>query len=98
MPVAFCLLPNRRATTYVELFQRFKQEATRLGEQFQPKYVVSDFESAIISAVRQEVSSHRFAIEVLHEGSMFLCFSFQAPFIRGVCFTSCKVFTVKLST
>jgi hypothetical protein len=60
LPVAFCLLPNRRAATYSELFRRLKDEAARLSTQFQPKRVVSDFESALVSAVRQEVHSHRY--------------------------------------
>ncbi|CAF3916211.1 unnamed protein product [Rotaria sordida] len=54
VPVAFCLLPNRRAATYIELFRRFKHEATLMNKQFQPQHVVSDFESALISAIRQE--------------------------------------------
>lgn len=95
MPVAFCLLPNRRATTYVELLRRFKAEATRLGHHFEPKHVVSDFESAIMSAVRQEVSLYLFAIEVAGVLS-FLCSSFQILFIRGAFFTSRKAFIVKL--
>ncbi|CAF4188778.1 unnamed protein product, partial [Rotaria magnacalcarata] len=32
---------------------RFKQEATLFGKQFQPTHVASDFESAIMSAVRR---------------------------------------------
>ncbi|CAF1506917.1 unnamed protein product [Adineta ricciae] len=54
LPVAFCLMSNRRASTYVELFQRLKQEAEALDMEFQPKQVVSDFEAALIPAVRQE--------------------------------------------
>ncbi|CAF3509552.1 unnamed protein product [Rotaria sp. Silwood2] len=65
VPVVFCLLSNRRTTTYIELFQRFKHEAKVLGEQFQPKYVVSDFEGAIIAAVQHEL------LNVSHTGCLF---------------------------
>ncbi|CAF4428830.1 unnamed protein product [Rotaria socialis] len=65
VPVAYCLLSNRRATTYIELFQRFKQEATLLGKQFQPTHVVSDFESAIMSAVRHVFPAAK------HSGCLF---------------------------
>jgi hypothetical protein len=55
MPVAFCLLPNRRATTYIDVLQRFKAEAIKINKVFEPKRVISDFESSFIAAVRQEV-------------------------------------------
>ncbi|CAF1982946.1 unnamed protein product [Rotaria magnacalcarata] len=51
-PVVFCLLPNRWATTYVELFERLKQEAIAMNPTLEPKRVVSDFESSLISAVQ----------------------------------------------
>ena len=57
IPVAFCLMPNRRAATYIELFRRFKHQATIMGKNFEPQRVVSDFESALISAIRKEASS-----------------------------------------
>ncbi len=49
-------MPNRRATTYTEFFQRLKYEATAMGTTFEPKRVVSDFEVALIPVIRQEVS------------------------------------------
>jgi len=54
------LLPNKRAATYIELFGRFKNEATLVNKQFQPQRVVSDYESALISAIRQEASFYFF--------------------------------------
>ncbi|CAF0801757.1 unnamed protein product [Rotaria sordida] len=65
VPVAFCLLPNRRAATYIELFRRFKHEAILMNKQFQPQHVVSDFESALISAIRQEFPGTK------HSGCLF---------------------------
>ncbi|CAF1650864.1 unnamed protein product, partial [Adineta ricciae] len=54
LPVVFCLLPNRRTTTYVDLFQRFKEEAIRKNKIFTQKSIVSDFELALVSAVHTE--------------------------------------------
>ncbi|CAF4459496.1 unnamed protein product, partial [Rotaria magnacalcarata] len=51
-PVVFCLLPNRRITTYVELSERLKQAAIAMNPILDLKRVVSDFESSLISAVR----------------------------------------------
>lgn len=58
-------MSNRRAATYVELFQRLKHEAKVLGMQFQPKNIISDFETALIPVVRQEVSTHLFCYVIL---------------------------------
>ncbi|CAF1449561.1 unnamed protein product [Rotaria sp. Silwood1] len=52
LPVVFGLLPNRRTTTYVDLFKRLKEEAIAINKVFEPKQVVSDFESALVSAIR----------------------------------------------
>ncbi|CAF1140680.1 unnamed protein product [Adineta steineri] len=65
LPVAYCLMSNRRAATYIELFQRLKHEAEVLGMQFQPTNIVSDFETALMPAVRQEFS------EAIHTGCLF---------------------------
>ncbi|CAF1476350.1 unnamed protein product [Rotaria sordida] len=50
LPVVFGLLPNRRTTTYMDLFKRLKEEAIAINKVFEPKQVVSDFESALVSA------------------------------------------------
>ncbi|CAF4382457.1 unnamed protein product [Rotaria sp. Silwood2] len=52
LPVVFDLLPNHRTTTYLDLFKRLKEEAIAINKVFEPKQVVSDFESALVSAVR----------------------------------------------
>ena len=49
-------MPNRRATTYTEVFQRLKQEAIAMNKIFAPKRIVSDFETALVPVMRQEVS------------------------------------------
>jgi hypothetical protein len=48
-------MPNRRAETYTELFERLKQEASAMGKPFEPKRVVSDYEAALIPVIRQQV-------------------------------------------
>ncbi|CAF4286796.1 unnamed protein product, partial [Rotaria sordida] len=53
--VVFGLLPNRRTTTYMDLFKRLKEEAIAINKVFEPKQVVSDFESALVSAVRATI-------------------------------------------
>ncbi|CAF3819673.1 unnamed protein product [Rotaria sordida] len=65
LPVVFCLMPNRRAATYSELFQRLKQEATAMGKQFEPRRIISDFEAALIPVIRQEFPT------ATHTGCMF---------------------------
>ncbi|CAF0713721.1 unnamed protein product [Adineta steineri] len=65
LPVVFCLMPNRRTTTYAELFRRLKEEAIRNNKTFKPKRVVSDFELALVAAVRTEFP------DSLHSGCNF---------------------------
>ncbi len=48
-------MPNRRAATYTELFERFKQEAIVMGKPFEPKRVISDYEAALVPVIRQQV-------------------------------------------
>jgi hypothetical protein len=56
LPVAFCLLPNKRAKTYTELFERFKEEASVMGKQFNPQRIITDYEPGLLPVVEQEVS------------------------------------------
>ena len=55
LPVVYCLMSNRKASTYTELFRRLKQEAGAMNEEFQPKQIVTDFETALLPVIRQEV-------------------------------------------
>ena len=52
MPLVYCLLPDKRRETYKDVFAVLKRESTALGLQLQPTCILSDFESAIIPAVR----------------------------------------------
>ncbi|CAF3948031.1 unnamed protein product [Rotaria sp. Silwood1] len=65
LPVAFCLLPNKRAKTYTELFERLKEQANTIGKIFNPKRIVTDYEPGLMPVVEQE-----FPIAI-HSGCMF---------------------------
>ena len=56
MPLAYCLLPNKRGSTYIELFERLKDQANIMGKQFNPKRIVTDYEPGLLPIVEQEVS------------------------------------------
>ncbi len=55
LPCVFCLLPDRRKSTYQELFKELKNAATSMGRLFQPERIISDFETGLIPAVSSEV-------------------------------------------
>ncbi|CAF3728695.1 unnamed protein product [Rotaria socialis] len=65
LPVAFCLLPNKRGRTYLELFERLKEQAILLKTKFDPKRIITDFEPGLLPVIQQEFP---FAI---HSGCMF---------------------------
>ncbi|CAF4422128.1 unnamed protein product [Rotaria magnacalcarata] len=65
LPVAFCLLPNKRGKTYTELFERLKDQATAMDKQFNPQRIVTDFEPSLLSVVEQEFPA------ATHSGCMF---------------------------
>jgi hypothetical protein len=55
LPCVFCLLPDRKKSTYQELFKELKNAATSIGHIFQPERIISDFETGLIPAVSAEV-------------------------------------------
>ncbi|CAF4087926.1 unnamed protein product, partial [Adineta steineri] len=65
LPVAFCLLPNKRGPTYTELFERLKDEAILMGKQFNPKRIITDYEPCLLPIVGQEFPA------AIHSGCMF---------------------------
>ncbi|CAF1052262.1 unnamed protein product [Adineta steineri] len=65
LPVAFCLLPNKRGTTYTDLFERLKDEAILMGKQFNPKLIITDYEPGLLPIVGQEFPA------AIHSGCMF---------------------------
>ncbi|CAF4990064.1 unnamed protein product, partial [Rotaria socialis] len=55
LPVAFCLLPNKRGKTYTELIEQLKEKANTMGKQFKPKRIITDYEPTLLPVVGQEV-------------------------------------------
>ena len=53
MPLAYCLLPNKRQETYERAFTLLAEKAqAAFGIDIAPSVVVSDFELAIMQAAR----------------------------------------------
>ncbi|CAM4800491.1 unnamed protein product [Rotaria magnacalcarata] len=57
VPVAFGLLVGKKASTYKQIFNELKTIASRKGMNFSPAVIMSDFESALVSAVKSEFPS-----------------------------------------
>ena len=57
IPCAYALLEHKRQETYVELLKGIEQCCTQLGVQPDPAVVVTDFESAAMTAVKQVFGS-----------------------------------------
>jgi hypothetical protein len=55
-PCVFGLLPNRLKTTYQFLIHELKCIADQMKLEFTPKVVISDFETALVGVVKNEVN------------------------------------------
>jgi hypothetical protein len=55
VPVLYALLSDRKAPTYVHLFNVLFDEAERLNKKFEPKLIMTDFESGLSKAISLEV-------------------------------------------
>ena len=55
-PCVFRLLPKKWKTTYQFLIRELKSIADQMKLEFTPKIVMSDFETALVSAVKTEVN------------------------------------------
>jgi hypothetical protein len=64
LPIAFFLLPNKRARTYTELFERLKDEASIVGKQFNPQRIITDYDPGLMAVVEQEVNVSTLIIHV----------------------------------
>ncbi|CAF3074723.1 unnamed protein product [Rotaria sp. Silwood2] len=53
-PCAFCILPNRKKYTYLEMFKELKNLATQLNRTFEPARILTDYEPSIIRAISAE--------------------------------------------
>jgi hypothetical protein len=58
LPCVFGLLPDRKKTTYQELFRELKSVAASINRIFKPERIITDFESSLIPAIRAEVNFH----------------------------------------
>ena len=61
--MVFSLLPNRRAATYVETFERLRQEAMKMNKTFGPKK--NSFRFRIITPLSSSYGSKSFLFLVL---------------------------------
>ena len=52
IPLVYCLLPNKRQETYERVFRIIQEKADQLGLNLMPQTVLSDFELAIMQALR----------------------------------------------
>ena len=68
LPMAFAFLPDKSQNVYQRLFGILKNRAQALGQEFSPAAVRSDFEQAIISAVRHEFPYPRITGCLFHYG------------------------------
>lgn len=61
LPVVYALMMTKTRNDYVDFFRSLKDEATRRQLRFNPTLIVSDFESGLIPAVREEFpyATHR---------------------------------------
>ncbi len=55
-PVVFALLNDKKAYTYRLLFKALKRKAKEMKMRFEPDRIISDFESGMISTVKEQVS------------------------------------------
>lgn len=54
IPAIYCLLPNKSKETYMKLFQLIEDHAAMFGLNFNPEEFSCDFESGLISALREK--------------------------------------------
>ncbi len=55
VPVVYALLPDRKATTYIHLFNVLFTEANKFNKKFDPQLIMTDFEPGLAKAITLEV-------------------------------------------
>lgn len=55
VPVVYALLPDRKAVTYIHLFNILFVAARRFNKIFSPLVIMTDFEQALEKAIKIEV-------------------------------------------
>ncbi len=53
-PCAFALLSDKKTSTYVQMIEDLKSTAISMGTTFEPQILMSDFEKALIKAVKRQ--------------------------------------------
>lgn len=56
VPLVFCLCERKNYETYLLIIQVLKIALENLKLDFQPMYWMSDFEAALIKAIKEEVN------------------------------------------
>ncbi|CAF3051764.1 unnamed protein product [Rotaria sp. Silwood2] len=64
-PCVICLLSGKTADIYRQLFLELNGHATRLKMKFEPKHVMSDFETSLIKVIKEKLPN------VIHHGCFF---------------------------
>lgn len=62
VPVVYALLPDRKAITYVYVFNVLLSEARKLGKNLQPSLIMTDFEDGLTKAISMEIRHPRFDV------------------------------------
>jgi len=65
LPLVYCLLSSKGRATYAEVISVLKSKAHEINEAFVPQTIMSDFESGLIAAVREELPNAH------HQGCYF---------------------------
>ena len=65
LPLVYCLLASKERAVYVEVFRVIKRKAQERNIAFSPTIIMSDFESGMIAAVRDELPNAH------HQGCYF---------------------------
>ena len=55
IPVIYALLPDRKAVTYIHLFNVLFAEAEKLQKRFDPSLIMTDFEPGLCKAISLQV-------------------------------------------
>ena len=65
LPLVYCLLASKDRASYVTVFSVLKTKAQEIQLTFAPQTIISDFESGLIAAVRDEL------LNAHHQGCYF---------------------------
>ena len=83
--MVYALLSDRKAATYVHLFNVLMEEANRMNKKFDPQLIMADFEPGIAKAIALEVELSLKSFENLQKTLLF-CFQFSQNTVQKGCF------------